>query len=403
MSKWIAEGAEEGTEEYVVYAGGTSNVSVDPGTGHLFVGAHLSKEVIEFNVSGSTATTEVSNTTTPGVLKSYQGVASDWATGNMYVTSNAGTKVEVYGPVTGTRPAEGNFGSAAEPTFTAPAAMAVDQTTGDVYVVDSETKTLYRYHEDGTPAPFTALSGEPDENAIDGKGGADKVTTGAEEILTSEGGLNGFTEVQVAVAPPGSANGTAGDIYVTDAENGRIVVFAPSGEYLGVKAISSYPCGVAVGPTGDVFVGSYEGTNEGVTKLEPSAPATFAQSAASPFGPGETCQVAAGYGPSAGSVFATEFNGAVSKWIAEGAEEGTEEYRRLRRRDEQRQRRPRHRPPLRRRPPQQRSHRVQRLRVHCDHRSLEYDDSGRPQVLSGRGVRLGHRQHVRDEQCRDQG
>ena len=186
------------------------------------------------------------------------------------------------------RPAEGNFGSAAEPTFTAPAAMAVDQTTGDVYVVDSETKTLYRYHEDGTPAPFTALSGEPDENAIDGKGGADKVTTGAEEILTSEGGLNGFTEVQVAVAPPGSANGTAGDIYVTDAENGRIVVFAPSGEYLGVKAISSYPCGVAVGPTGDVFVGSYEGTNEGVTKLEPSAPATFAQSAASPFGPGET-------------------------------------------------------------------------------------------------------------------
>ena len=52
-------------------------------------------------------------------------MASDWATGNMYVTSNAGTKVEVYGPVMGasgfplTVETEGNGtvegGSAAEP------------------------------------------------------------------------------------------------------------------------------------------------------------------------------------------------------------------------------------------------------------------------------------------------
>src|SRR5712672_1292823 len=53
----------------------------------------------------------------------------------------------------------GIFGSAEQPTFTEAAGMAVDQSTGDVLVIDPGTGALLRYHEDGTPANFTCTPG----------------------------------------------------------------------------------------------------------------------------------------------------------------------------------------------------------------------------------------------------
>jgi hypothetical protein len=50
----------------------------------------------------------------------------------------------------------GIFGSAAQPTFVDPAGMAVDQSTGDVLVIDNEAGTLSRFQEDGTASNFTA-------------------------------------------------------------------------------------------------------------------------------------------------------------------------------------------------------------------------------------------------------
>lgn len=62
------------------------------------------------------------------------------------------------------RPFKEIFGTAAQPTFGEPEGMAVDSTTGDLYVIDYEDQTLSRYHEDGTLDLFSALSG----NVIDG-------------------------------------------------------------------------------------------------------------------------------------------------------------------------------------------------------------------------------------------
>jgi hypothetical protein len=56
------------------------------------------------------------------------------------------------------------FGSANQPTFGSPAGMAVDQSTGDVLVIDPEDQTLSRWNPDGTPANFSADG----SNEIDG-------------------------------------------------------------------------------------------------------------------------------------------------------------------------------------------------------------------------------------------
>jgi hypothetical protein len=212
--------------------------------------------------------------------------------------------------------------SPCEPSFDVPAGMAVDPSNvdpsnGDVLVIDLEDQTLSRWHEDGTPANFSALSG----NVIDGHaGGADE--TPQEEILLTE--AEAAAEVQVAVAPPGAIGGTEGDIYVTDAYNGVIDVFDSSGEYLGQESFG-FPCGVAVDPAGNVYVGSFE-AEEGVYKLVPSAPATFTESPNSPFEASTPCQVAAGAGPTAGFVFATAYGGPIAKIDSEGPEEGETQY-----------------------------------------------------------------------------
>ena len=197
------------------------------------------------------------------------------------------------------------FGSAAQPTFNEAAAIAVDPASGDVYVADLETQTLHRYKPNGEADPFAALSGS---NVIDGVSGPDETPSG--EIFSTEEGHP--TEIQVAIAPPGSAGSTAGDIYVTNALDEVIDVFAPSGEFLAEEALG-FDSGVAVDSAGNVYVGDYY---EGIHKLIPSAPGSFTEAAGSPFGPTEIGNIAVGFGPSAGYVFALEFGGSGSPTVA---------------------------------------------------------------------------------------
>jgi hypothetical protein len=197
------------------------------------------------------------------------------------------------------------FGSLAQPAFGKPSGITVDRATGDVYVIDLEDQTLSRYEANGKPAPFSALSGG---NVIDGASGEDKTPQG--EILSTAGST---FEAEVAVAPP-SAGETAGDIYVTDALNQVVDIFASSGKYLGQQSFG-YPCGVAVDSAGTVFVGSEEG-EEAVYKLKPTSPGHLSEVAQFPTTKG-SCQVAAGFGPAAGSVFVAAEVGNLTKLDAE--------------------------------------------------------------------------------------
>ncbi len=198
--------------------------------------------------------------------------------------------------------------------------MTVDPATGDLYVInleEPETGALHRYNSDGTPDNFSALG----SNVIDGHAGGEDEVPVFGAILSNEGFL-GFAETQVAVAPPGAAGGTEGNIYVTDAFNGVIDIFAPSGKFLGQKAAPSFPCGVAVDEVGNVYVGVKSGPGEGVHKYTPTGATTFSESAGSPFALGNVCHVAA----DSGFVYAESFLTDVTKFDAEGAEEGAKKY-----------------------------------------------------------------------------
>lgn len=196
------------------------------------------------------------------------------------------------------------FGSAAQPSFTTPEGMAIDPATGDLLVIDAGAKTVSRFKPDGTPDDFSALSST---NVIDGHAGEADATP-QESIL---GNYWAAREVEVAVAPPGSPAGTAGDIYLTDSSHYLIDVFKSTGEYIG--QITEYnggalgeTTGVAVGPSGEVFVGDY---NHGVHEYVPSAnPPVKADNTANFTSVTSSGTIAAGAGPSAGYLFVDKWN-----------------------------------------------------------------------------------------------
>lgn len=200
---------------------------------------------------------------------------------------------------------EESFGAAAQPTFTAPEGLAVDQSNGDLLAIDAAEGTVSRYSSNGTAAAFEALG----SNVIDGKGAGDG---------TPQEGLSFGSGREVQIAVDNSGGATDGDIYVTQAGSSLIDIFASTGEYLGQLTESSEGglgevCGVAVDPSGNVYVGDYTAVQ--VHKFVPSGdfPQNGDNSANFPVLT-NLCIVAAGAGPSAGFVFPLYYGpGGVSK------------------------------------------------------------------------------------------
>lgn len=186
----------------------------------------------------------------------------------------------------------GSFGVASQPTFTEAEGLAVDQSTGDLLVIDAGHRhagegTLSRWHPDGTPAPFSSLG----TNVI--------------------GGLRFNFPEEVQVAVDNSGGPTEGDIYVTQVEPASIRIYAPDGSSLGQLTNSSEgplhePCGVGVDSTGNVFVGDFSGH---IHKYgDPPVNGTTTD-----FGFAENCTLAAGAGTTAGALFAAHLHGSLAK------------------------------------------------------------------------------------------
>jgi hypothetical protein len=180
-------------------------------------------------------------------------------------------------------PLMGSFGPESG-SFTNVQGVAVDSSSGDVYVLDTGQQKLYKFDSAGKPAKFSGLAGEP--VAIEGLGGA------------------GNDENELAV--DNSAGPAKGDIYVAT-NNGVIKVIGSDGKALGTigneaPAPWGEACGVAVDPSGNVYVGIYQGD---VNKYVPKAnPATSRDYASSIGGAGQPCNIAV---DSAGSVFADKW------------------------------------------------------------------------------------------------
>ncbi len=205
------------------------------------------------------------------------------------------------------------FGSAAQPSFSGARGVAIDQSSGDVLVMDAGgTPSIKRYNPDGTAANFSGLG----TNAIDGKGNGECATVPADCDQTPQNGL-GFAsanESQIAVDNSGTA--TDGDIYVTQSSPNLINIFSDEGKYLGqLTESSSGPfseaCGVAVDPAGAVYVGDYTG---GIHKFVPVAnPPVNADNPANFSTVTQPCTLAAGAGATAGFLFAAQYQGPISK------------------------------------------------------------------------------------------
>jgi hypothetical protein len=196
------------------------------------------------------------------------------------------------------------FGSAAQPSFGSPGGVAIDQSTGDVLVMDTNSPpSIKRYNPDGTPHSFSALG----SNVIDGKEGADATPQ-------SGLGLSNASESQLAIDNSGGA--TDGDIYVTQNSPNVINIFASTGAYLGQLSAAgatnfSEACGVAVDPSGAVYVGDY---SSGIKKFVPAAnPVVNADHVATFTTTSSPCTLAAGAGASAGFLFPARYGGAISK------------------------------------------------------------------------------------------
>jgi hypothetical protein len=211
------------------------------------------------------------------------------------------------------------FGSAAQPSFSEAEGMAVSQPGGEVIVIDGVADTVSRYNPDGSPANFSALG----SNVIDGK------TGGADE--TPQNGLSFGSPGEVQVAVDNSGGPNDGNIYVPQASADVVDIFGEDGSFLGQltkfkegpaaegpEVTFSEPCGVAVDPDGNLYVGDFSPSVGAIHKYEPAAePAVNADSSANfPANSAvlATCTLAAGAGATDGFIFATRFfSGEVSK------------------------------------------------------------------------------------------
>lgn len=169
----------------------------------------------------------------------------------------------------------GPQGVGTTPKFGKPLAVAVDHGSHDVYVLD-DTKPgtnpratrLYRFTSAGAPHPFTA-----------GPGAGTHTIPFSEPLLLPPAGRATEVPGLVAVAPPGSPGGTAGNIYVI--VSGEVEVYSPEGAHLGTIDDSgnanpnSLPNLVMVDALGNLYVGymplSWEYPFTHIDKYVPSA------------------------------------------------------------------------------------------------------------------------------------
>ena len=181
--------------------------------------------------------------------------------------------------------------------------VAVDQASGNVYVLDaSQGGGLYRFDAEGNPEVFL--------------GGA-HCTVESVEVSSCIEGVGGQGSAENELAVDSSSGPAKGDIYVSvgNSTGGKIGIFGATGISLGtIEEEEGHawgePCGVAVDPSGEVYVGLFSGN---VNKYKPSSSEPgHVEFVSTEGGVTEPCNVAA---DSEGNVFAaTWLGGPVTKF-----------------------------------------------------------------------------------------
>src|SRR5580698_2639586 len=144
-------------------------------------------------------------------------------------------------------PFTGSFERSSGVPFSNPNGIAVDEATGDVYVADLGTDTVYKFDATGGPLDFASLG----SNALSGAA----TPAGSFSFPSVYGSPAAIAVdnacVQHTPALTGKAceefDPSAGDLYVMDAGHRVIDKFSPEGGYLSqIGGFASEPLGLGV-------------------------------------------------------------------------------------------------------------------------------------------------------------
>jgi len=176
----------------------------------------------------------------------------------------------------------GEFGS-----FSGSIGVAVEQFSGDVYVVDSNANTVRKFDSAGNPVAgweLGAMTGPSASGLNFPYGAAVDQTTGDLYVADFNNGavdkfdangvfllsFTGSATPAGSFGPAGLATDSSGDVYVADMTNGVLDKFDSTGEYLGTFAAEGHLSntnGVAVDASGNIYATA--NFNE-LIELEPS-------------------------------------------------------------------------------------------------------------------------------------
>jgi hypothetical protein len=166
--------------------------------------------------------------------------------GNPHFVTTMDSSLRKPGPAPPTRPL------VKEPLITGitkPRALAVNDSTGDIYVEDAQKEVIERFTKSGTPHPFTEGAGAGTNELLKSNGESPFVGTFSDPAME-----------QIAVDNhPGSP--IEGAVYVASSWQSDLNVFSADGAQIGAIEGLSDVCGVAVAKdSGDVYVGGSEGS-----------------------------------------------------------------------------------------------------------------------------------------------
>lgn len=210
-----------------------------------------------------------------GQLSSPRGVAVNEGTGEVYVVDSANERVErfdssggfvsVWGwgvtdgssefQVCSGGPCQAGQAGGGAGQFSGAQGIAVDQSTGAVYVLDRDNLRVQQFDADGTFVRAWGWGVEDGSEAFQvcaAPGPCQAGTAGAGDGQLAPSGASG----RLAVDP------SSGHVYVADPGNGRVQEFGPAGAFVAAFGASGAgdgefgadsPTGVAVDSTGDVY------------------------------------------------------------------------------------------------------------------------------------------------------